>query len=456
VMEDQEIQILQESDENNSFMWQKLISARVPIVLPRCYRIGTCFVSDPQKTSKQAYKRLCTYMRTELVLLIERLHCIYIQAFSRRDCRTKWWKFGVIRNAHARAVREDPMFNYIHDNLFLRYIWPGLNLIQRIQNAYSSVENYISSQENPVMARETYCDEGGQDQIINSISNDDFLLRLHMGINDEQAATLSDIKEVQLGNLCHDFITAMTQENEKRLSSAVMDGHSGEINLPLTLVDTPNTVNTATGTESKVQGQKGPGNTLKVATAKRKLPMGNRNKVLTEVHTNNQKPGVDEEPNLVDKLSDEVLVSKKSLTRDKTGDDKAMVLDEKNVKDSDEGSVYKDTDANDIEEETTPQKRAAKRTKISSTPRKKTTKTKLKITENEEESEKHIELVVDAMTGDFSDDDSYIQVQNKVAGKPIFDLEKDELIIADNAVRTRKTTNTWINIRPVDCWVGCI
>jgi hypothetical protein len=60
--------------------WWGSIEKQDPMLLPYCYKIGTGFVRSPSKAEASDYKRLCDYMRMEFVVLMERLHCIYIEA----------------------------------------------------------------------------------------------------------------------------------------------------------------------------------------------------------------------------------------------------------------------------------------------------------------------------------------------------------------------------------------
>jgi hypothetical protein len=89
-------------NDGGQTFWYDQISQTNAIVLPSVYEVGTSFVSNTMKSQDKLYKRLCNYVRLEFILLMERVHCIYVEAFSMRDCRTKWWSFGKPRMNHAK------------------------------------------------------------------------------------------------------------------------------------------------------------------------------------------------------------------------------------------------------------------------------------------------------------------------------------------------------------------
>jgi hypothetical protein len=82
--------------------WKMVIKEKKPMVIPASYKIGTCFVKSPSKAKGADCRRLCDYMQMEFAILMECLHCIYIEAYSKRDCRTKWWTFGVPRASYIQ------------------------------------------------------------------------------------------------------------------------------------------------------------------------------------------------------------------------------------------------------------------------------------------------------------------------------------------------------------------
>jgi hypothetical protein len=75
--------------------WEKLICANMHVVLPPSYNIGKTFLADLNSEPKKFYSKLSILMRMEMVILMERIHCVYQEAFSAMDCRTRWWKLGV-------------------------------------------------------------------------------------------------------------------------------------------------------------------------------------------------------------------------------------------------------------------------------------------------------------------------------------------------------------------------
>jgi hypothetical protein len=99
---------LQEANESDlSDMWLDILRHRKFATIPDFYGIGTAFVRNPSTTEGQVYKNLCDYMRMEMLVLMERIHCIQVEAFSRRDNSTKWWALGVLRLNLFKLVKED-------------------------------------------------------------------------------------------------------------------------------------------------------------------------------------------------------------------------------------------------------------------------------------------------------------------------------------------------------------
>jgi hypothetical protein len=101
--------------------WKTAIREKKPMVIPASYKIGTCFIKSPAKAQGPDYKRLCNFMRMEFAILMERLHCFYIEAYSKRDCHTKWWLFGLPRASYTVAIQQDPLSPYIHKWRFQNY-----------------------------------------------------------------------------------------------------------------------------------------------------------------------------------------------------------------------------------------------------------------------------------------------------------------------------------------------
>jgi hypothetical protein len=120
-------------------MESKLIGMRHKFVLPARYKIGTAFVRYLKNATGKDYKQLCDYMRMEFVLLMERLHCIYIEAFSLRDCQTKWWVFGKPRSDYIDKLTQDPLVDYIHQNRFRRFECQPKMRVEAIQTKSMSL-----------------------------------------------------------------------------------------------------------------------------------------------------------------------------------------------------------------------------------------------------------------------------------------------------------------------------
>ena len=83
------------------------------IRIPESYNIGTAFVEDNKTCSAQTYKRLCDYIRMESVILMERIHCIFYEAFSNTDQRAETRILGVARDEYWDAIKDDPVIMYV-------------------------------------------------------------------------------------------------------------------------------------------------------------------------------------------------------------------------------------------------------------------------------------------------------------------------------------------------------
>ena len=58
--------------------WRQAVRRHAPINIGNDIEIGKTFVENPQTTTGTQYTRICNYIRMELVMLMERLHCIFI------------------------------------------------------------------------------------------------------------------------------------------------------------------------------------------------------------------------------------------------------------------------------------------------------------------------------------------------------------------------------------------
>jgi hypothetical protein len=107
-------------NEFGKTFWYDQILRNNAIVLQSMYEVPwyTSFVSNTMKSQDKIYKRIFNYVRLEFILLMERVHCIYVKAFSMRNCWTKWWSFGKPRMNYAKAAHHDPYLKYIHQIFF--------------------------------------------------------------------------------------------------------------------------------------------------------------------------------------------------------------------------------------------------------------------------------------------------------------------------------------------------
>jgi hypothetical protein len=113
--------VVLEQTKNKLEAWKRRIKQRQPMFLPLKYNIGTAFVANPSETSATEYKEMCNYIRMELVLLIEHLHCANVEAVSMRDCQTKWWRYGKPQQDYVEKIEKDPLMPYIHRHCFSEY-----------------------------------------------------------------------------------------------------------------------------------------------------------------------------------------------------------------------------------------------------------------------------------------------------------------------------------------------
>ena len=67
--------LAEEKQTDGKAVWKGHITRRNPVVLPSQHGIGTAFVPNPNMATKLTYKRFCNYIRMEMVLLMERVHC---------------------------------------------------------------------------------------------------------------------------------------------------------------------------------------------------------------------------------------------------------------------------------------------------------------------------------------------------------------------------------------------
>jgi hypothetical protein len=128
-------------------------------------------VSNPARTEGQWYKKLRDYMRMEMVVLMERIHCIQIEAFSRHDNSSKWWALGVLRSNHFNLVKQDAGLGYIQCKLFRNFQCPTLEEMDHVRYAYASSQAFIIGDFNPVYRRDTYLSSLGNDRMVQNFTD---------------------------------------------------------------------------------------------------------------------------------------------------------------------------------------------------------------------------------------------------------------------------------------------
>ena len=100
-------------------------------------KIWTAFVANAKEENGIFYHGLAQLVRAEMVVLMERLHCIFFNAYSETDSKTKVDVLGILRPFYTEAIKKNPKLKYIYDNLFLKQPWITYNEIMRVQEEKS-------------------------------------------------------------------------------------------------------------------------------------------------------------------------------------------------------------------------------------------------------------------------------------------------------------------------------
>ena len=76
---------------------------------------------------------------------MERIHCLYVEAYSRRDCRTAWYDFGVPRKQYKIAVAGSDAINGLHHKNFRNGVWPSIVVLQDLESYVLPVREYYGT-----------------------------------------------------------------------------------------------------------------------------------------------------------------------------------------------------------------------------------------------------------------------------------------------------------------------
>jgi hypothetical protein len=110
-------------------------------------------------------------MQMEMVVLMERIHCIQVEAFSRRDNSTKWWALGVLRLNLFKLLKEDASLGYIHSKMFRNFQWPTMEQMDKVRYSYASPKAFIVGDYDPTYRKETYLSSIGNDLIVQNFTD---------------------------------------------------------------------------------------------------------------------------------------------------------------------------------------------------------------------------------------------------------------------------------------------
>ena len=219
--------------------WKQLIEAKQSIKIPHVFGLGKAFVSQPETTDAKVYKRFCDYMRMEMCLLMERIHCIYVEAFSRRNCRTMWWKLGVARERYRKAILQDKDMIYVHQRQFMNADFSTIDIVKALNLQEAAIHMALQSGL-AVFPRHGYCNAQGDDSIVRTFSSNEYLkqlskTRLLQTVRDE----LQELADTQMMHLCKHYESSVGQFREregfktKPLGPHVV--HKGDIASPETV-----------------------------------------------------------------------------------------------------------------------------------------------------------------------------------------------------------------------------
>ena len=122
--------------------WWKQVANFEPIRLPESYSIGSGFARDPSTTTDATYTRICAYLRMEMAILMERLHCIYHNAFYDQDSVTDSSVLGVLRKEYIERITHDQ--DMVHVYYRFMHQAPCPDLRQMTQRHEKEIQPYLN------------------------------------------------------------------------------------------------------------------------------------------------------------------------------------------------------------------------------------------------------------------------------------------------------------------------
>ena len=207
--------------------WDNMIHNYESIRIPQSYNIGTAFVEDNKTCSAQTYKRLCDYIRMESVILMERIHCIFYEAFSNTDQRVETRILGVARDEYWDAIKDDPVIMYVRRNLFREALWPTME-----DYAYLAMAILLNCGNTPaVFLKNYYINEKQEDMILENFTKTSFLPIMSGNITDDSTREIDDVVKLILTKRIN-----TTQEEQARISGTKMTLNKDVVVVPETPV----------------------------------------------------------------------------------------------------------------------------------------------------------------------------------------------------------------------------
>jgi hypothetical protein len=101
------------SDASNLYVHGKTfhehLATLLPIFLPPSNRLGCGFCSNPTAMKGAEAKYICELIRIELLTLMERAHCLYVNTFSEAGKRVNSTVVGVLAPAYSRIITQSKL-----------------------------------------------------------------------------------------------------------------------------------------------------------------------------------------------------------------------------------------------------------------------------------------------------------------------------------------------------------
>ena len=98
----------------------------------------------PIEATGTIYSRLCGYFRMEMAVLMERMHCTYVDAFPPIDGHTKSRVLGLQRQEYFDALREDDLIPYLKAQLAKKEMWVDITQQRHCTNRGKPLYQYLT------------------------------------------------------------------------------------------------------------------------------------------------------------------------------------------------------------------------------------------------------------------------------------------------------------------------